>query len=95
MTCKVIYYKKGDQLFWQCPNNMGPQTPRKANVHKTCWRYGCPGASPPPASRYCKYELCNELARENSMYCTDACRKRKARRDYKLRKKANALRMET
>lgn len=84
--CNVNYFvnDKGE-LMWKCPQNMGPQTPRKVSATK-CWKYNCPGVKSPDPNMFCNYELCNNLSISNSKYCSEVCRKRKHRRDYKIRK---------
>lgn len=86
MACKVTWYANGNEVYWKCPNNMGPQTARKQHVEK-CWKYNCPGRQPPSPSLFCSYEPCNNLRRPGSKYCNDNCRKRNANRAYKMRKK--------
>lgn len=86
MSCNVNYIQKGSELFWKCPNNMGPQTARPLSSTK-CWKYNCPGRKNVDQQLLCNYEPCTKPRRPGSKYCEDACRKRKARRDYKLRQK--------
>lgn len=86
MKCNVAYIENGNETVWKCPNNMGPQTARPLSSTK-CWKYNCPGRKPIEAKLICSYELCNKIRRPGSKYCSDTCRKRKARRDYKLRQK--------
>ena len=84
--CNVSYFIDANgELMWKCPQNMGPQTARKASSTK-CWKYNCPGAKSPDPRMFCQYELCNNFSRDNSKYCSETCRKRKNRRDYRLRK---------
>ena len=85
--CPVTFFAKEDKLYWKCPNNMGYQSPKRIeSTH--CWKYNCPGRCVLKEDAICAYELCNKLKRKGSKYCNDQCRKRKARRDYDIRKKS-------
>lgn len=86
MSCNAMYFQKNAEVFWKCPNNMGPQTPRPLSSVK-CWKYNCPGRKNVDTQILCSYELCQKPRRPGSKYCEDSCRKKKARRDYKMRQK--------
>lgn len=86
MVCKVTYFTQNNEVYWKCPNNIGPRAARKMSVEK-CWKYNCPGRQSASPSLFCSYEPCNGLRRSGSKYCSDNCRKKNANKAYKTRKK--------
>ena len=91
--CNVIWYEDGLGVQrWRCKSQITAHGFKQESTN--CWKYQCPGRREEvlhqilktPDSLTCQnYECSNKVASDRKKYCSDKCRKQKARVDYEAR----------
>ena len=89
--CNVLWTedRNGDRR-WRCRDQLNSYAFKE---HKTsCWYQSCPGRVEErlhkiedPAQICANYNCSNKVASNRKKYCSDKCRKQKARADYEMR----------
>ena len=90
--CEVAWFTDREGLDrWVCKNHLSTYGFKEGKTH--CWYASCPGRRVPekPLVQISKSKICanygcsKPVASSRKKYCSDKCRKQKARKDYETR----------
>jgi len=91
--CNVLWYEDGLEVRrWRCRTQLNSYGFKEEKTQ--CWYHNCPGRREEvghevviiESTRSCEnYGCSNKVASDRKKYCSDKCRKQKARVDYEAR----------
>lgn len=91
--CNVSWYEDGLGVRrWRCRSQLNSYGFKEEKTE--CWYHNCPGRrgevrheiTSSGSARTCEnYDCSNKVASDRKKYCSDKCRKQKARVDYEAR----------